>query len=344
LHVVVHHGLLLVTALVALLVVTLVIVLLTTLIAVLTTTLVATLVTTLEAGVGTSRVGATLVEHVGASVLLLDGVHQESEQVGDLISGLVVEAGEVLSLVALPVLLVLVGLVEEITLLLHLVVVDVEGSTVDVEVGGLNLGSGIGGLEANEGEGGLVVLLAKELKGFDFTVVLEEVLKVILGGLGSEVLHVQVASLLGVLVLKGLVGEFLLTLALLESGLAVEELSVAHVLVVHGLNSLSCSLRSVLTVSTVSSTVADEGEGTDGVLVGVEGGNVTEGFESLLDISLSPLVGHVLNEDVVVHLSEITLRFGSEFNTDAGSAGLSLSKGACGGFGITEADETVSAG
>ena len=109
-------------------------------------------------------------------------------------------------------------------------------------------------------------------------------------------------------------------------------------------NSLGCSLMSVLTVSTVSSTVADEGEGTDGVLVGVEGGNVTEGFESLLDISLSPLVGHVLNEDVVVHLSEITLRFGSEFNTDAGSAGLSLSKGACGGFGITEADETVSAG
>ena len=127
---------------VALLVVTFEIVLLTS-------TLVATLVSTLKAGVG-----ATLVEHVGASVLLLDGVHQESEQVGDLISGLVVEAGEVLSLVALPVLLVLVGLVEEITLLLHLVVVDVEGSTVDVEVGGLNLGSGIGGLEANEGEGG----------------------------------------------------------------------------------------------------------------------------------------------------------------------------------------------
>ena len=317
---------------VALLVVTLEVVLLTT-------TLVATLVSALEAGVG-----ATLVEHVGASVLLLDGVHQESEQVGDLISGLVVEAGEVLSLVALPVLLVLVGLVEEIMLLPHLVVVDVEGSIVDVEVCRLNLGSGIGALEANKGEGRLVVLLAEELKGFDLTVLLEEVLKVILGGLGGEVLHVQVASLLGVLVLKGLVGEFLLTLALLESGLAVKELSVAHVLVVHGLDSLGGSLRSVLTVSTVGSTVADEGEGADGVLVGVEGGNVTEGFESLLDISLGPLVWHVLDEDVVVHLSEVTLGFGGEFNTDAGSAGLGLSKGACGCFGITEADETVSAG
>lgn len=112
-------------------------------------------------------------------------------------------------------------------------------------------------------------------------------------------------------------GKFLLTLALLESGLAVEELSVAHVLVVHGLNSLGCSLRSVLTVSTVSSTVADEGEGANGILVGVEGRNDTEGFESLFDISLSPLIGHVLNEDVVVHLSEITLGFGGEFNTDA---------------------------
>ena len=197
LHVVVHHGLLFVTGvLVTLLVVTLVVVLTTILVVVLTTILVATLVATLVAGLRTSGVGAALVEHVGATVLLLDGVHQESEQVGDLISGLVVEAGEVLSLVALPVLLVLVGLVEEITLLLHLVVVDVEGSTVDVEVGGLNLGSGIRGLEANEGEGGLVVFLAEELKGFDLSIVLEEVLKIILGGLSGKVLDVQVASLL----------------------------------------------------------------------------------------------------------------------------------------------------
>lgn len=219
---------------------------------------------------------------------------------------MVIEALEVLSLVALPVLLVLVGLVEEVTLLLHLVVVDVEGSAVDVETCALNLGSSVGGLEANECEGRLVVLLTEELEGLDLSVVLEEVSEILLGGLGGEVLHVQVASLLGVLVLKGLVGEFLLTLTLLESRLTVEELAV-EVLVVHSLDGFLGAAGSVLTVSAVGGAVADESEGTDLVAGAVKGGDLTERFESLLDVGLFPLIGHVLDKDVVVDLSEITL-------------------------------------
>lgn len=47
-----------------------------------------------------------------AVVLLLDIMHQQSEKIGDLIKRLIVECGEVLSLVALPVLFILVALVE----------------------------------------------------------------------------------------------------------------------------------------------------------------------------------------------------------------------------------------
>lgn len=55
-------------------------------------------------------------------------------------------------------------------------------------------------------------------------------LEVLFGGLGVEVLDVQVASLLGVLVLDGLAEEFSLTVGSTESGLDVESLAVSHVL------------------------------------------------------------------------------------------------------------------
>ena len=109
---------------------------------------------------------------------------------------MIVELTEILSLIALPILLILVGLVEDITLLLHLVVIDVEGSLVDVQVGVLNLGSSVWGLKAHEGERRLIVLLAKELEGFNLAVVLKKVSEVFLSGLSGKVLNVQVASLL----------------------------------------------------------------------------------------------------------------------------------------------------
>ena len=109
---------------------------------------------------------------------------------------MIVELTEILSLIALPILLILVGLVEDITLLLHLVVIDVEGSLVDVQVGVLDLGSSVWGLKAHECERRLIVLLAKELKGFNLAVVLKKVFEVFLSGLSGKVLNVQVASLL----------------------------------------------------------------------------------------------------------------------------------------------------
>lgn len=99
-----------------------------------------------------------------AVVLLLDIMHQQSEKIGDLIKRLIVKCGEVLSLVALPVLFILVALVKKVTLLFHLIMVYVEGTIVDVELSILDLTGGIRGLEANESEWALVILLSEKFK------------------------------------------------------------------------------------------------------------------------------------------------------------------------------------
>lgn len=99
-------------------------------------------------------------------------------------------------MVALPVLLVLVAFVGEVTLLFHFVVVDVEWAVVYVELGILNLACSIRSLEADESEGALVIFLSKKFEGLNLTVVLEEVSEVFFSCLREEVLDIQVASLL----------------------------------------------------------------------------------------------------------------------------------------------------
>jgi len=279
---------------------------------------------------------------------------------------LIVELTEILSLIALPILLILVGLVEDITLLLHLVVIDVEGSLVDVQVGVLDLGSSVWGLKAHECERRLIVLLAKELEGFNLAVVLKKVSEVFLSGLSGKVLNVQVASLLWVLILKSLVGEFLLALTFLEAGLHVKD-PASVVFVVHSLDSLSSAIGSIFTVSNIITAVADEGEGADTILIAVKWADFAEGLESLLkdrccdnnslrllffglfvlnDHSLfrGPLIRDVLDINVVVDFAEVLLGPWRKFDTDARIAILGLWESARGSLGVTETDETISAG
>jgi len=140
--------------------------------------------------------------------------------------------------------------------------VDVKGTAIKLEVSSLNLGSSVGGLEADKGKRHLAIFLLEELEGFDLTKCCEEVLKILFGGFGGKVLHIQVAALLGVLVLEGLVGKLLLTLVLLKSWLTVELFAI-EIFVVHSLNSFGGTVGSILTVSRVSSTVANKGVWSD---------------------------------------------------------------------------------
>ena len=118
--------------------------------------------------VTTLRVAAKLT-----TIVLLDIVHQQSKKTRNLFIRLIISLLEVLSLVALPVLLVLVAFVGEVTLLFHFVVVDVEGAVVYVELGILYLACSIRSLEADESEGALVIFLSKKFEGLNLTVVLE---------------------------------------------------------------------------------------------------------------------------------------------------------------------------
>ena len=65
-------------------------------------------------------------------------------------------------MVALPVLFILVALVEEVTLLFHLIMVDVMGTVVNVKLCILYLTGSIRGLEADESKWALVILLSKK--------------------------------------------------------------------------------------------------------------------------------------------------------------------------------------
>jgi hypothetical protein len=209
--------------------------------------------------VATLVVGLVLVVHggtalgvgahvgAGAGLLALNGRHQQAEETGDLVVVLEVNLLDVLSLVALEILLILVRLVLEVTLLLHLVVVDVERAAVKLELGVLDLGGSVGGLEAHEGKGHLVVLLTEELERLDLAVGSKQLLKVLLGGGGLKVLDIEVATLLGVLVLKSLVLELLLALLLLKGGLNVKTLLTV---LICG-DGLSSALGSVLAVGDV---------------------------------------------------------------------------------------------
>ena len=89
----------------------------------------------------------------------------------------------------------------------------------------------IRGLEADKSIGLLFFINWEHFDALNLSVLsLEEFFHLLFCHLGVEVLDVQVASLLGVLVLDGLAEEFSLTVRSTESGLDVESLAVSHVL------------------------------------------------------------------------------------------------------------------
>lgn len=137
------------------------------------------------------------------------------------------------------------------------------------------MGSLIRGLETDKGKGLLVVLSREEFKALNFSEFGEKSHEVSLGSGDGESFHVEVATLLGVFVFKGLVHKFTLTLTLLESGADVE-FDTFKFLIVKGLNSGGGTTRAVLAISNIGSLVADEGVGS--ILMGsdVNGSNTTK--------------------------------------------------------------------
>lgn len=280
----------------------------------------------------------TLTLHT--TLVALHGVHEDAQNRGDLLVGLVVKVLEVLSLVALEVLLVLGGLVLDLALLLHLVVRNVEGSVVELELGALDSRSLVGSLEAHEGVGVLAITSFEEAQRFDLAVGAEQVLQVVFRGVRVEVFHEEVAALLGSLVFEGLVGKDLIAVIALE-GLLHVELLVAEGLSVHLCASFCRAGGTVLAVHRIVVAVADKSVCTVIVAVDAERLDVAIGAEMLPNFRFTPGVRDVFDVNVVECLAEVTLVFGRKFDTNDVFAVGGLGKCALHVTGVLETDEAI---
>jgi hypothetical protein len=207
--------------------------------------------------------------------------------------------------------LILGFFVSDVTELLEFVVADlhltfVDGLSVQFREGSLGL---IGGLEADESVCFVRLVNGEHLDTLNLalTISREKLLEVFVGGLGVKVLDVQVASLLGVLVLNGFTEELFLSLGGTKSGLDIESLTLTHVFSIEGLNSLGSGFGSVLMVVLVFSNKADEGKFAKTFLINLDKRtNVSVRSKEGNQLFIGPVLGVVLNVEVVEQFSGIS--------------------------------------
>jgi hypothetical protein len=218
---------------------------------------------------------------------------------------------EVLLLEVLEISLIMELFVLSLSDFLDFVVVDVEllsieGLLVEFILGLLSF---LWVLEADEGIDSLA-FLGEELDVLDFSVLREEFFELLFSGSRREVLDIEIASLLGVLVSKHLLGLFHFSLGLLEGFLDVKFLTVND-LSVEFHDSFHGSFGSSFSVFVVLVSIADEGEGSFLILDHVNAKNVTVLSEEFLEIIFSPGGGEVLDIDVVESFSHVSSILGS---------------------------------
>lgn len=283
-----------------------------------------------EEGAGESWVGQERSED-GVQVLSVDGVRDLST------SGVLVQ-------VLLEVSVVFHGLVLDLSELLDLVVVDVELSVTESGSvqGVLSVGGSVWGLVADESVDVLLLLILKHLDLLDFTIVLELGDEFFLAHGWVEVLDVEIASLLGVLVSEHFSGLLQFSVSFLESLSAVELQVAAHVSSVEFLDSLAGRLGSNGWVLSLLVAEADEGVGTLVVLLDDAAVDLSVWGEEFLDLVFGPGVWEVLAVDVVEGFSVVSSVLGlvlQKLDFAVGSESLGDSLG--GRFFVLETDESV---
>ena len=248
---------------------------------------------------------------------------------------------------------------------LYFVVVDVELlSIVGAIVELLSCSGGrVGLLKANKGVDCSFLFVLEDLHLLKVSVGLEKLLQVLLGGIRGEVLDIEVAPLLGVLVPEHLLLLLELSVLRLQSLLGIDLASI-NFLVMHVLASLESGICSVLLVQWVFGVLeADEGEGSFIVFQDFQTLNVTElskdFFYSLLShLVIFDVLRKILHVDVVETssvVSDISGLVGNDgllltFHEDWLSIllDLDLSKMSvqdfCGRFGRGKGDEAISFG
>merc|ERR1719246_70966 len=188
------------------------------------------------------------------------------------------------------------------------------------------------------------------LEGLDLAVTREEVAELVLGHGRGEALDVQVASLLGALVLDGLAEALSLAVRALKCFFDIKLFvigqgnAINHRLAVKLLDGLLGTAGSVLAVVLVIRVEADEGVGALIVAHVLHGLDAAELGEKGANVLLREVVGEVLGVDVVVDLAEVALVAGLVAD-DLDAVGSTLGfEGLGSRGGVLEADETVAAG
>ena len=250
----------------------------------------------------------------------------------------------------LEVMLITGSLVVELTDFLDLVVVDGQSLVVDGKLllGGRGL---IWLFEADESVEFLDIITGRvHLEALDLTKLGKVLAEFVLGHVLWEALNVQIASLLGALVLDGLTESLSLTIGALQGLLDVKLLVVWQGDAVDFRGSVQLgdglrgATRSVLAVSLVLAVEADEG--VLALIVGAElhGLDAAELLEESLDVLLVEVVREVLGVNVVVDFSELALISGLVLDhLDGVSLALGL-KSSSGTAWLLEANETVATG
>jgi len=283
------------------------------------------------------------------SFIVLDDTEELLEHLGQVrLRGQVIplETSSLLSLVLLPVSLVTSLFHVKLSDLLDLIVVDHEHLTINGMVLQvlLSLCSISWLLEADKSVG-ISSRSASVTKFdiFDLTKGLEVFSQVVLGPAVGEVLHEQVASLLGCLVSNGLAHLFDFALSLLQGRLDNELDPWSDLTIVHFLNSLLSTLRAVLLVCFLRVIVANESkfELLNLVVLGHrEGADISKRLEQIHDILIRLFDWDVFHIDVVDDLSEMSSVSWLELDglDSLNSLGLECLRGRS--F-ILEADEAV---
>lgn len=284
-----------------------------------------------------------------SSLIVLDDTEELLEHLGQVrLRGQVIplETSSLLSLVLLPVSLVTSLFHVKLSDLLDLIVVDHEHLTINGMVLQvlLSLCSISWLLEADKSVG-ISSRSASVTKFdiFDLTKGLEVFSQVVLGPAVGEVLHEQVASLLGCLVSNGLAHLFDFALSLLQGRLDNELDPWSDLTIVHFLNSLLSTLRAVLLVCFLRVVVANESkfELLNLVVLGHrEGADISKRLEQIHDILIRLFDWDVFHIDVVDDLSEMSSVSWLELDglDSLNSLGLECLRGRS--F-ILEADEAV---
>ena len=202
---------------------------------------------------------------VGASVLELEELHDLGHGVHEL--GLLEQVRDVRVLlhVVLEVSLIVLLFLVLLAVLLDLVVVDVQLLVVELLGAQCVLGVGcrLGALVANESVDGLLVVW-EHFDGFDISSLLEELGELFKGGVGGEVLDVEIASLLRVLVADHVLLFLDFSVCFGEGLLHVEDVLVIDSLFVQLLYGIDGALEAGFVAVGL---VADEGEGASLVLL-----------------------------------------------------------------------------